>query len=123
VTVNYFYSSTITNQRAQMPKSNKAPNTTKKGRGRQSDFSGEKEAFLDGLAKDFLTRKDRSAFYDEAAQGLIEKFGYSRDGKVYVGAGDLTDEEKLEYYKTLRSVSPHSAIWFYGRAYRGFFFF
>ena len=94
-----------------MPKStNQAQNTNKKGRGRQSDFNGEKEVFLDGLTKDFLTRKDRSAFYDEAAQGLIEKFGYSRDGKVYVGGEGLTPDEKSDYYKSLRSVSHHVTI-------------
>lgn len=84
---------------------NKSPTKEKKTRGRQSHFSGEKEAYLDGLAKEFLSRKDRSAFYDEAAQGLIDKFGYSRDGKVYVEAETLTPDEKLEYYKGLRSVS------------------
>ena len=89
-----------------MPKSsNTAPNGSKKGRGRQSDFSGEKEAYLDSLRKDFPNRKDRSAFYDEAAQGLIDKFGYSRDGRTYVEADNLSDQEKLEYYQTLHSVS------------------
>jgi hypothetical protein len=82
----------------------------KKTRGRQSDFSGEKEAYLDGLANEFLNRKDRSTFYDEATQGLIEKFGYSRDGKSYVEADTLTLEEKSEYYKGLRSVSDHLGL-------------
>lgn len=77
----------------------------KKTRGRQSDFSGEKESYLLGLTKEFDTRKDRGAFYDEAAQGLIDRFGYSRDGRVYVGAETLSAEEKLDYYKGLRSVS------------------
>jgi hypothetical protein len=82
----------------------------KKTRGRQSDFSGDKQVYLDGLTKEFMTRKDRSAFYDEAAQGLIDKFGYSRDGKMYVEADTLTTEEKLEYYKGLRSVSDQFTI-------------
>ena len=56
----------------------KNPPKVKKTRGRQSDFSGEKEADLDGLTDEFQKRKDRSTFYDEAAQGFIEKFGYSR---------------------------------------------
>lgn len=43
----------------------------KKTRGRQSNFSGEKEAYLNGLANKFLNHKDHSIFYDEAAQGLI----------------------------------------------------
>jgi hypothetical protein len=82
----------------------------KKTRGRQSDFSGEKQEYLNGLVKEFLTRKDRGAFYGEAAQGLIDKFGYSRDGKVYVEADTLTTDEKLEYYKNLRSVSDQFTI-------------
>jgi hypothetical protein len=83
---------------------------TKKNCGRQSDFSGEKQAYLDGLTKDFMSRKDCGAFYDEAAQGLIEKFGYSHDGKVYVEADTLTSEEQLEYYKGLHSVSDQFAF-------------
>lgn len=78
---------------------------TKKTRGRQIDFSGEKQEYLDSLAKEFRTCKDRGAFYDEAAQGLIDKFGYSRDGKLFVEADTLTEDEQLEYYKGLRSVS------------------
>jgi hypothetical protein len=77
----------------------------KKTRGRQSDFCGEKLEYLDSLANEFLSRKDRGAFYNEVAQGLIEKFGYSRDGRVYVEAETLTTEEQLDYYKGLRSVS------------------
>jgi hypothetical protein len=91
----------------------------KKSRGRQSDFSGEKKAYLDGLAKDFLNCKDRSAFYGEATQGLFEKFGYSRDGKVYVEADTLTEEEKLDYYQALRNVSFHFYIKFYWSTYIG----
>jgi len=86
---------------------NKSLPKPKKTRGRQSDFSGEKEAYLDGLTKEFQNRKDRSAFYDEAAQGLIDKFGYSRDGKIYFEGDNLSSEEKLECYKGLRSVSDH----------------
>jgi hypothetical protein len=82
----------------------------KKTRGRQSAFSGEKQDYLDGLTNEFLSRKDRGAFYDEAAQGLIDKFGYSRDGKVYVEADTLTSEEQLEYYKGLRSVSHQFTV-------------
>lgn len=94
-----------------MPKPmNKAPKDNKKTRGRQSAFSGEKEAYLDGLADQFLNRKDRSVFYDEATQGLMDKFGYSRDGKVYVDGDSLTPEDKLDYYQTLRHVSAHIAI-------------
>jgi hypothetical protein len=66
----------------------------KKSQGRQSDFSGEKQEYLDGLAKEFRNRKDRGAFYDEAAQGLIDKFGYSR-GKACVEADTMTPEEKI----------------------------
>ena len=87
----------------------KSASKPKKTRGRQSDFSGDRLIYLDGLAKDFQNRKDRSAFYDEVAQGLINKFGYSRDGRVYVQAESLTTDEKLEYYRALRSVSPHLA--------------
>lgn len=91
-----------------MPKATtQSASKPKKTRGRQSDFSGPQQAFLDGLAKDFMNRKDRGAFYDEAAQGLIDKFGYSRDGKVYVEAETLTSEQKSEYYQALRSVSRH----------------
>ena len=56
-----------------------------------------------------MNRKDRGAcaFYDEAAQGLIDKFGYSHDGKVYVEAETLTSEQKSKYYQALRSVSRH----------------
>jgi hypothetical protein len=94
-----------------MPKSsNKAPNKNKKGRGRQSDFSGEKEAYLDGLAIHFNDRKDRGAFYSEAAQGLIERFGYSRDGKEFVEGDTLSDQEKVEYYQALRGVSARIGI-------------
>ena len=89
---------------------NKSATKPRKTRGRQSDFSGEKQAYLDSLAKDFLNRKDRSTFYDEAAQGLFDKFGYSRDGKVYVEADTLSAEEQLEYYQALRGVSVHFAI-------------
>ena len=88
----------------------KTANKPIKSRGRQSDFSGEKKAYLEGLAKDFINSKDRSAFYDESAQGLIDKFGYSRDGKVYVEADTLTEEEKLKYYEALRNVSVHFDI-------------
>ena len=90
--------------------SKKSTPKEKKSRGRQSDFSGEKEAYLDGLAKKFANCKDRSAFYGEAAQGLIDQFGYSRDGRVYVDGNTLSTEEKLEYYKNLRSVSDHGPI-------------
>lgn len=82
----------------------------KKTRGRQSDFTGDKEAYLVGLAPDFLIRKDRGSFYDEATQGLIDKFGYSRDGKVYVEPDALTSEDRLECYQALRSVSDHFAF-------------
>jgi hypothetical protein len=95
--------------------SKKTAPKAKKTRGRKGDFSGEKEAYLDGLAKDFGNRKDRSAFYDEAAQGLIDKFGYSRDGRVSVEGDSLSPEdanlspdEKVAYYKNLRGVSDHS---------------
>ena len=95
-----------------MPKSTKKPsNPTNKGRGRQSDFSGEKEVFLDNLGKDFQNLKDRGALYNQATQGFIEKFRYSRDGKVFVEADTLSPEEKLEYYQSLRGVSAHIAIW------------
>jgi hypothetical protein len=97
--------------------SNKSATKLKKNRGRQSDFSGEKKAYLDGLAKDFLNRKDRSTFYNEVTQGLVDQFGYSRDGKVYVEAGTLTAEEKLEYYQALRSVSVHFTIKLYWSSY------
>jgi hypothetical protein len=91
-----------------MPRtSNKSANDTKKTRGRQSHFSGKKLAFLDSLAPEFLIRKDRSAFYGEAAQRLIDQFGYSRDGKVYVEGDSLRPEEKSEYYQALRNVSLH----------------
>jgi hypothetical protein len=90
--------------------SKKTVSQPKKSRGRQSDFSGEKQEYLDSLTKEFQTRKDRGAFYDEAAQGLIDKFGYSRDGKVYVEAETLTSEEQVEYYKGLRSVSDQFTI-------------
>ena len=79
-----------------------------KTRGRQSDFSGDQLIFLDGLAKDFHNRKDRGAFYNEAAQGLIDRFGYSRDGIVFVQADTLNSEERVEYYQALRSVSEDS---------------
>ena len=85
----------------------KNPPKVKKNRGRQSDFSGKKEAYLDGLTDEFQKRKDRSTFYDEAAQGFIEKFGYSRDGKVFVKADKLTSDERSECYKGLRTVSVH----------------
>jgi hypothetical protein len=92
-----------------MPKAtNKSATNPKKTRGRQSDFSGEKLAFLEGLAKEFQTRKDRSTFYNEAAQGLIDRFGYTRDGKVYVEAESLSDDEQLECYQALRSVSVYN---------------
>jgi hypothetical protein len=97
----------------------KSANKTKKPRGRQSDFSGDKQAYLDSLAKDFLNRKDRSAFYDEAAQGLIDNFGYSRDGKVYVEADSLTPDEKSEYYQALRNVSIPLALRIYRKTKRG----
>jgi hypothetical protein len=84
---------------------NKSAPKQKKTRGRQSDFSGEKQAFLEAHAKDFMNRKDRGAFYDEVAQGLVDKFGYSRDGKVYVEANTLNPEEQMEYYQALRGVS------------------
>jgi hypothetical protein len=101
-----------------MPKSaKKVQNPIKKGRGRQSDFSGEKEEYLDGLAKNFANRKDRKTLYDEAAQGLIERFGYSHDGKVYVEGDSLTPEDKREYYQNLRSVSACVAIRISGSAY------
>ena len=94
-----------------MPKSTKkTSNPTNKGRGQQSDFSGEKEIFLDNLGKDFQNRKDRSAFYSEVTQGLIEKFGYSCDRKVFVEADTLSPEEKLEYYQSLHGVSAHIAV-------------
>lgn len=83
----------------------KSASKPKKTRGRQSDFSGEKQAYLEGLAKDFLNCKDRRTFYNEVAQGLVEKFGYSRDGKVYVKADTLTADERLEHYQALRNVS------------------
>jgi hypothetical protein len=105
-----FYTSTITtvSPACKMAKgANKAATKTKKNRGRQSDFSGEKEEYLNGLAKDFHIRKDRGAFYNEAAQGLIDRFGYSRDGRVYVDGDMLSTEEKLEYYQALRNVSIH----------------
>lgn len=98
---------------------NKSATKEKKTRGRQSDFSGEKKAYLDGLAKDFLNRKDRSTFYNEVAQGLIEQFGYSRDGKVYVEAGTLNADEQLEYYQALRSVSVYFTIKLYLSSYTG----
>lgn len=79
----------------------------KKTRGHQSGFSGPQQAFLDGLAKDFMNRKDCGAFYDKAVQGLIVKFGYTRDGKEYVEAEKLTSEKKSEYYQALRGVSSH----------------
>ena len=88
-----------------MTKPSQKSDNVKKTWGRQSDFTGEKKAYLEGLAKDFLNRKDRGAFYDEAAQGLIDRFGYSRDGKVYVGPNTLSDDEKVEYYQALRSVN------------------
>jgi hypothetical protein len=88
----------------------KTESQPKKTRGRQSDFSGEKQEYLDGLTNEFLSRKDRGAFYNEAAQGLIDKFGYSRDGKVYVEADSLTSEEQLDYYKGLRSVSDQFTV-------------
>ena len=92
-----------------MPKAtNKSASNPKKSRGQQSDFTGEKLAYLDSLAKDFQNCKDRSTFYNEAAQGLIDKFGYSRDGKVYVNADSLNLDEQLEYYQALRSVSVYS---------------
>ena len=92
-----------------MPKAtNKSASNPKKSRGRQSDFTGEKLAYLDSLAKDFQNCKDRSTFYNEAAQGLIDKFGYSRDGKVYVNADSLNPDEQLEYYQALCSVSVYS---------------
>lgn len=101
-----------------MPKDTKTSTPKpKKGRGRQSDFSGEKESYLLGLTKEFLTRKDRSIFYDEATQGLIDKFGYSRDGKVYVDADSLDPDEKLEYYKGLRNVSDNFVFKWYWKAY------
>ena len=83
---------------------NKSSQKPKKNRGRQSDFSGEKESYLDGLANTFLNSNDRGAFYDEATQGFIGQFGYSHDGKVFVKADTLSTEVKLEYYKALRNV-------------------
>ena len=85
--------------------SKKTATNANKTRGRQSDFSGEQLAYLDGLAKDFHNRKDRGAFYNEAAQGLIDKFGYSRDGKTFVQGETLSSEQRVEYYQALRSVS------------------
>jgi hypothetical protein len=96
---------------------NKSTPKEKKNRGRQSAFSGEKEAYLIGLAKDFNSRKDRSAIYDEAAQGLIDKFGYSRDGRVYVDGNSLSADEKTDCYKNLRNVSDHHAIERYYNTY------
>ena len=91
-----------------MPKTtNKTGIKHKKPRGRHSHFTGEKLAYLDGLAEEFTNRKDRGTFYDEATQGLIDTFGYSRDGKAYVGADTLSTEEQVEYYQALRSVSVH----------------
>ena len=92
---------------------NTSTSKPKETRGQHSDFSGEKEDYLVGLSKDFLNCKDRTAFYDEAAQGLIERFGYSHDGKVYVDGDDLSKEAKLECYKGLRSVSNQLAIMAY----------
>lgn len=115
-----FFTSTITtvSPACKMPKgANKAASKPKKNRGRQSDFTGEKEEFLNGLAKDFQNRKDRGAFYNEAAQGLIDRFGYSRDGKVYVDGDMLSTEEKMEYYQALRNVSIHFTIILYWRTY------
>ena len=88
----------------------KTATNANKTRGRQSDFSGEQLVYLDGLAKDFHNRKDRGVFYNEAAQGLIDKFGYSRDGKVFVQADTLNSEERVEYYQALRSVSVNFAM-------------
>jgi hypothetical protein len=85
--------------------------------GRQSDFSREKLAYLDGLAKDFQNCKDCGTFYDKAVQGLIERFGYTRDGKAYVGADSLTAEERSEYYQALHNVSVHISMKMYWRAY------
>lgn len=99
----------------------KLHNNPKKSRGRQSAFSGEKEVFLDGLADVFWNTNDRSAFYDDATQGLIDRFGYSRDGKVYVEEDTLNPEEKRDYYQTLRHVSARIAIRYYGNAYATFF--
>ena len=99
-----------------MPKATtKSATKTSKSRGRQNDFSGPQQVFLDGMAKDFQNRKDRGAFYDEAAQGLIERFGYSRDGKVYVQADSLSDKEQSQYYQALRGVSENILIKFYWR--------
>ena len=68
-------------------------------------FQQQKKAYLDALAKDFMNCKDRGTFYDEVMQGLIDKFGYSHDGKVYVEADTLSPEEQMEYYQALRDVS------------------
>lgn len=52
-----------------------------KVKGRTSRFTGEKGAFLDAMAGEFVNSSDRGSFYKAAAARYIERFGYSVYGE------------------------------------------